>query len=1113
MPYVELHAHSAYSFLDGASLPEELVARAAELGYGALALTDHDGLYGAMAFAHLCRDHGLKPITGAELSLPDDRHLTLLAADRTGYGNLCRLITAAHLPHPKGEPCLDPTQLGEHARGLIVLSGCRRGEIARLAAAGRLEEAVAAARALADTFGRENVYIELQHNDVKGDVALNERLSAVARQAGLRTAATGNVHYHLPRRHRLQDVLVAIRHRSTLDNSHQVRRPNADFYLKSPAEAAARFARWPEAVAETERIAERINFDLTQDLGYAFPDFRAGEGKPAALALRELCEARLVERYQSEPPERRAEARERLAEELRLVEHHKLSGFFLVYHDLMELAGRVADQVRGRSAARRAVALPPGRGRGSSVSSIICYLIGLSHVDPVKNKLFLGRFLNESLHSVPDIDLDFARDIREALILAVYQQYGREHAALVCSFPTYQLRMAVREVGKALALPEIQLDRLAKLCEGRSSRDLAEQMRLLPEFAAKADEPVWRELIELAYAIAGFPRHISQHVGGMIISAQPLVELVPLENARMEGRVVCQWDKDACDDARFIKVDFLALGMLSLVEECLEHIYTQTGRSVDLSRIGFDDARVYDDICAGDTMGMFQIESRAQIQMLPRTRPRNLDDLAVQVAIIRPGPIVGGAVNPYVKRRQMLRENPNAEIEYDHPLLEPALAETLGVILFQDQVMQVAQDLAGFSAGEADALRRAMSRKRSREALAEYEAAFRKGAAAKGVPAETADAIFAKIVGFSEFGFPKSHSYAFAVLAYQSAWLRTYHPAPYYAALFNNQPMGFYPPHVLVRDAQRKGVQILAPCIGRSAASCTVETLPDGAAAVRLGLRFVAEVRARLAADIVAERTARGPYTGLEDFGRRVSLQQNEFENLILAGALDSFGESRRRLLWQLGLSFRPRFGLQRGDGRTKDAQATPAAAIAAAIKAPSPAGGAGAARERPARWVQAALPLPALGHKAPLTEMPEGELVATEYALLGLSTRAHVLAGLRPLIPARIQTVQAVSEAPDETRLETCGLVITRQRPQSAHGFVFLLIEDETGLLNVIIRPKLYEERRQVIRSVPLIALRGVTQNKEGTLNFVAEAVWPLEVRSSIRAGQARDIASHDFY
>jgi len=866
--YIELHCHSAFSFLDGASLPEQLVLEAVDLGYSALALTDHNGVYGSMAFAQTAKQMGLQPITGAEVTLLDGSHVTLLAETPEGYANLCQLVTEAHLGREdRRDPRLDFASLEARHGGLIILSGCRRGLLPHVLKT----EGLSAARRVADrcraVFGRERFFIELQRNAVRGDQRLTRTLADIADGERLSVVATGDVHYHRRQRNRLHDALVAIRHRTTLDGSHDVRMPNGEFYLRRPEDVTALFRDRPDAIAHTRTIAERCAaFDLTTDLGYTFPDFRSAHRQSAARALTQLCQVKLEELY---PPDSkcRVEAQRRLEEELRLIEHHGLCGFFLVYHDLFELAREVGVDVR-RNTRRATANLLPGRGRGSSVSSIVCYFLGLSHIDPIANRLFLGRFLNETLASVPDIDLDFPREIREELIRRVYQHYGEEHTGLVCTFPTYRLRSAVRELGKALDLPLGEIEQVARLAEHRSAGALREELQKLPGFAKRVNAPLWRELCDLAEEIAGLPRHVSQHVGGMIISSRPLVEIVPLERSAMPDRIVCQWDKDSCDDARFIKIDFLALGMLSLVEECVELVAQKEGTPPDLSRIDFRNEEVYDQICAGDTVGLFQIESRAQIQMIRRTRPRNLEDLSVEVAIVRPGPIVGGAVNPYVRRREAqrhaLEQGRPYEPPVDHPLLKGALAETLGVIVYQDQVLQVCQALAGFTAGQAEALRRAMSRRRSRELMENFWEEFLDGARSRGVADDTARKVFEQVVAFSEFGFPKSHAAAFGLLAYQSAWLRHYHPVEYYTALFNNQPMGFYSLDALGRDAARHNVDIHLPDINRSDVYCRVE-----AHAIRIGLGFVRDCGWEVAEEVVHERERNGPYRSLGDVVRR----------------------------------------------------------------------------------------------------------------------------------------------------------------------------------------------------------------------------------------------------
>jgi error-prone DNA polymerase len=615
----------------------------------------------------------------------------------------------------------------------------------------------------------------------------------------------------------------------------------------------------------------------------------------------------------------------------------------------------------------------------------------------------------------------------------------------------------VRDLGKVLGLPAPAIDKLARLSEGGTAGSVRRELEALPEFHGQAEGPMWQHLIELAEQIDGFPRHVGQHVGGMIISSRPVVELVPVQPASMPGRYICQWDKDSCDDARFIKIDFLALGMLSLVEECLELIWECRGEKLDVSTIAYDDTAVYDAICRGDTVGLFQIESRAQIQMLTRTQPRNLDDLAVQVAIVRPGPIVGGAVNPYVRRRELLREDPNFIARADHPLLDELLKDTLGVVLYQDQVLEVAIEMGGFTPGQADQFRRSMSRRRSREAMERFRTAFVEGAGHKGVSPKESGDVFDKLCAFSEFGFPKSHAYAFAVLAYQSAWLRNYYGAEYYAALLNNQPMGFYAPHVLIGDARRQGLQVLRVSISASAARCKPVT-PEQ---ILLGFETVKGIGADLAKAIVAERDAHGPYRSLPDLLRRTGMPRNAAEHLITVGALAEFGLGRRELLWQLGLLV--------GETTTRE-------------------------RINPrVRHRQLALELPTDQDMVRLPDMTDWERMVADYGLLGLSPSYHPLALLRGDVPADVLTAEQVRGTHDGMHIRTAGLVVCRQRPGTAKGFVFLLLEDETGVVNVVIRPDLYEAQRSTIRGEPYLCIEGTVQLHSGTLNIIAQRVTAL--------------------
>ena len=1061
--YCELHCHSAFSFLDGANLPEQLAFEAQALDYPALALTDHNGLYGSMIFAQAAKHVGLQAITGAELTLLNGSHITLLAEAPGGYANLCRLITEAHLSREdRRDPRLDFSSLEQRADGLIVLSGCRQGILSNVLALKGLTAARRLAERCRNVFGCDNFFIELQRNHVRGDHALTRALCDVADAVGLQVVATGDVHYHRRDLHKVHDTLVAIQHRTTLDASHEKRRPNNEFYLRPPRDVVALFQDRPDAIANTLQIAERCkSFDLTQDLGYSFPDFPGAGRQTASRALAEFCNTKLEEYYPAGSQHRR-EAESRLEEELRLIELHGLCGFFLLYRELLELAHEVAADVR-RGARRANANLLPGRGRGSSVSSIVCYFLGLSHIDPIRNRLFLGRFLNESLASIPDIDLDFPREIRKELIRRVYKHYGHEHVGLVCSFPTYHLRSAVREIGKVLDLPPGGIEQIAKLGGHQSARGVREELHKLPGFADKADSPLWRHLCDLCDEIAGLPRHISQHVGGMIISSRPLVELVPLERAAMPDRVICQWDKDSCDDARFVKIDFLALGMLSLVEECVELVAEREGKPPDLSRIDFSDTNVYDQICAGDTVGTFQIESRGQIQMVRRTRPRNLEDLAVEVALVRPGPIVGGAVNPYVRRREALRAATANHRSYqppvDHPLLREALGETLGVIVFQDQVLQVCQALAGFTSGQAEALRRAMSRRRSLELMEGFWEQFRDGAAARQVPESTAQKVFQQVTAFSQFGFPKSHAAAFGLLAYQSTWLRHYHPVEYYTALFNNQPMGFYSLDALGRDAGRHNVEVTLPDINQSDVYCTVEN-----GTVRIGFGFLRDWGSDIAEEVVSERKRNGPYRYLADFVRRAParLSRTAIENLVWVGGCDAFGLTRRELLWQVGLWLPP---------KTEQSD-----------------------RNRVRRQLELPLTHPYENLRFP--DVPGDERILAEYQVMGFSASGHPFMLLGDALPPSIVRSDQLDRFEQDADVQVAGLVVARQRPETAKGYSFILLEDQAGMINAIVRPDIYDRNRITIRTEPFLWILGKLAKDDGTVNVLTEEVRPLQLR-----------------
>jgi error-prone DNA polymerase len=1086
-PYVELHCHSAYSFLDGASLPEELAARAAELGYEALALTDHNGVYGSLEFAQAAKAFGVRPITGAEVTLSGvgsteppksggagfagaeaengraGAHVTLLVESSEGYANLCRILTAAHAgtrrpgredrePLPPEVPLETVAELNE---GLVCLSGCARNGLG-------LRDANGAAR-LAAVFGRDRFYVELQRPFERGDTRRAGMLRDLAEHLGVATVATGDVHAHDLRRALLQDVLVAIRCRTSLDGCESERRGNRESVLRSPVEMLERFVPLDRAAASrSTEIAKRLEFDLTKELGYRYPDFSDGD-EPAIRQLAEVCRRVFDERYSSNGV--RAEARRRLEDELRLIDQLGLAGFFLLHWEVLELAREVAFEVRGRDSPRRF--LPPGRGRGSSVGSLVCYLTGLSHVDPVANDLSLGRFLNHEMAGVPDIDLDFPRDIREKLIVAVTERYGRKHAALVSSFATYRSRGAIRDVGKALGLPQAELERLARVSDGWNARRVGEELERLPDAGRKLESRRWRAFRVLTAEIAGLPRHASQHPGGMVISSRPLVELVPVQPAAMVGRQLCQWDKDSCSDAGFLKIDLLGLGMLSAVEECAEQIALRRGEPIDLSRVPLDDPAVFEEIQNADTVGTFQIESRAQMQSLLRTRPETIDDLTVQVALVRPGPIQGKAVHPYIDARQRLREDPAYIPPVDHELLREPLRATYGVVVFQDQVLDVAIALAGFSVGEAEGLRRAMSRKRSHAALEAYRERFVEGAQRKGVDAETANTVYDKLVGFSGFGFPKSHAAAFGLLAYQSAWLRHHYPAEFLCALLNAQPMGFYPPASLVRDAQRRGVEVLPPDVNLSAAKCVgTEPRSGPVPAVRIGLAYVASLGEDDAEALVAERDANGTFSDVADLARRVPVSRDALEALVKGGACDCFGGRRRDLLWELGLVFRAR----------------------------SVPGTRGEAK-------QLALSLDPTSETPELPDLTRWERMLADYRHTSLSVGVHPLALLRPHLPGSTLSSVELHEAPHGAHVAFAGMAVARQRPATAKGIVFMLLEDEHGQVNLIVPSSVYERHRAVVRGEPLLLARGRYERVERNRNVVVaelESLGPLARRAA---------------
>jgi error-prone DNA polymerase len=1074
--YAELHCHSAFSFLDGASLPDELVPAALQLGYDTVALTDHNTVSGSMEFAVSARALGLRPIHGAEIDLDDGRHLTLLVADTTGWSNLCRILTRAHAHTregrpgaPAGEPSTPLATVLEHSEGLVCLSGC--------ALRGVHDEPTL--RRLRDAFGRDRLRVELQRPFLREDRARNRRLEGLARRLELACVATGNVHAHTRARASLQDALVAVRLHTTLDASEPERRGNFSHVLASPEVMARRFTEHPEAVAETARLAESLRFDLGHDLGYRYP---GAEDETAMRNLAELCSKRMADRYATAPAEIRERAHVRLGEEMRIIDALGLPGFFLLHHDMLELAREVAVEVRGPDMAR--ALLPPGRGRGSSVSSIVCFLTGLSHVDPIANELLIGRFLNEELTSLPDIDLDFPRDIREKLIPRVHERYGHDRSALVAAFPTYRARGAIRELGKVLGLPTGEIERVARGSEGWSARDVGSDIESTRPGPARPLTGRWAWLARLSAEAHGLPRHLSQHSGGMIVATRPLVDCCPIVPAAMEGRQIAQWDKDSCADAGFLKIDLLGLGMLSAVERAVAMIAKTRGEQIDLSRIPYDDPATYECIQEAETTGVFQIESRAQMASLRRTRPENLRDITIQVAIVRPGPIQGGAVNPYIERRQRMRVDPDYQVPYEHPSLEEVLGETLGTIIFQDQVLEVSIAFAGFSIGEGEGLRRAMSRKRSEAAIMAYHERFVAGAQRKhGVAAETAERVWEMVKGFSGFGFPKAHGAAFGLLAYQSTWLRVHYAPEFLCSLLNEQPMGFYPPDALVHEAQRRGIEVSPPDINESDVECEMEV--GSTPRVRIGLGYVRGVREQEVTALVAARQAAGRFRGLSDLASRTGSSAASLELLAWSGACDSLalgsagglphrpGAARRVALWQLGV-------------------VTPGRRV--------PGG------------TQLALPLD-LPAPPTLRELSEWERMLADYAATGLTTGPHPLGLLRDRMAGDIVTSADLEHLEHGRRVRVGGLVVARQRPGTASGVVFLLLEDEHGTINLIIPPKVYERHRLTVRTEPLMVAEGKLERVAaggGVINVLVDRVDSIDAPDRLLA-DIRDFSMLD--
>ena len=1042
MAYVELHAHSTFSLLDGASAPEVLVARAHALGMSALALTDHDDLGGAIRFATAARELGVGGLIGAEVSFVPPEHtaptsLVLLAETREGYGNICTLITRARGEHPRGRPQLTLAQLAAHSAGVFALSGAAHGWVPTLLHGGDGAGALRAAGQLRDIYG-ERFAIEVWDHLMLGERTLVKQLVPLAKAIGVPWVVANHVHYAEPRERLVHDTLVALRHGHTLDAMGTRLKPNAEWHLKGRAEMEAHWGSDSPGLRASVRIAERCAFRMA-DMRPSLPVFPLPPGVTADEYLRALVERGADERWGNT---RTPKHERQLEHELTLIAKLGLAGYFLIVWDIVRFARREGILCQGR---------------GSAANSAVCYVLGITAVDPIKLELLFERFLSEERAEAPDIDIDFAHRERERVLQYVYDKYGRDHAAMVCEHITWRGRSAVRDGARVLGFSPQQGDALAQWADRRSARKTAASLRgdeeadsSLSQAGLDPADPRAAQLADIVEGLHQAPRHRGIHVGGFVLTREPLHTVVPIEPASMADRTVIQWEKDDLDGAGLVKIDLLGLGMLTVLQDCLKYIRLTRGVHIDLGALDFDDQAVYDDLCRADTVGVFQVESRAQMNTLPRLKPRCFYDLVVEVALIRPGPIQGDMVHPYLRRRAGTEE-----VTYPHPKLEPILKRTLGVPLFQEQGMQVAIAAAGFTPGEADLLRKAMGHKRSRERMADICQKMIEGMERNGIPADIAQRIYNQINAFADYGFPESHAASFALIVYASAYLRHYYAAEFLAAILSAQPMGFYSPASLIEDAKRHGVRVRPVNLARSSWDHTLVRDRDGTPVVRLGVRLVQGLGSK-ARGVLEAALAQGPFTSIDDVLRRAPLPVDALRSLAEGGAFDVFvrdeppARRRRVALWRV---------LERVRGSGGPLVVYDDAPVPAAVPA----------------------------YSAP-------ELTAADYRATGVSLNGHPLRHVRPLlVPNGIVTAAAVRTMQDGERVAVAGLVICRQRPGTAKGFVFLTLEDETGMINVVVRPQLFEQQATLISRTPVLLVRGVLQVESGVWNIRAKSFTGL--------------------
>ena len=1009
----------------------ELLAQAREYGYDALALTDTN-LCGALEFARLARSLEVKPITGGELALCDGSRITLLAKSKRGYANISSLFTLANSVDRRA-PSLDPVHLADHSEDVILIAGGRDGQLSRLALNGRHDDAQKLLRDYMDWFGQESVFVELQQNLIRGDTARNRELARLARDAGVCLVPTNDVHYHAPERYRLQHALVAAKHNTTIDQALPHIRPNHHFHLKSHDAMARLFEReYPGIIDVTRRIAEQCDFNLADSINYELPEPDVPAGYTTDSYLQRLCFEAAMRRYGGISQR----VQERLDEEFSLIKRHGIAGFLLLYRDIVLLAQQIMEE-RGLTPPEIPLEeRPPGRGRGSSVALLVGYLIGISHIDPIKWDLTLERFISEDMSMLPDIDLDFPRGLRDELITRVHQRYGPDYAALTGAISTYSVKGIIQDIGKALGLPKEDLTLLSKQLHSHHADDLREEMLRLPAYKDRVESQGWRELIELAPQLMDAPRSLGQHVGGMILSSSPISEMTPIREGAIEGRYIIDWNRDTIADANVAKIDLLSLPVLDQLEQALDLIEQRTGSRPDLSRVEPDDDNVYDMINEGHAKGVFLLQSPAQLKMAQRLRSRNLLDLAYQVALIRPGVgVQGSSVSQFVERYRH-----GVEWDYDHALEKRALERGYGIIIWQEQVVQLLADVAGVTTAEADEIRRAFGRPNNSALIAMHWQRFLEGAQRNGVPDDIAQKIFSKVNG--HYMFPESHSHAFAITAYQAAWLKRYHPLAFFVTLVNNQPMGFYPMETLKQDARRFGVPFLNPSVNHSQTLCVPE---DGA--VRLGLGLIKDVGEAESRAIVEEREARGRYGSPADLVSRTGITPQAAASLVMAGALDDIASNRRQALWDIGLANRP----------LRSGQRTLAASTNHAIPQ--------------------------------LKDFSGYEKMVGEYRVMGIYPRGHVMEFVRPTLSGSVLRTSGVYDMSDEREVFVAGWPIARQHPRGKDGTVFVTIEDECGDVQVILWKDVFARSRRALRN-RVIMVRGVVSRWDGTTNIIASEI-----------------------